>query len=238
MMLDSNPGAHSPLDAQSCKLPPASSPYRAGRPDQRASDGPHSGRSREREGTQGRCPIFRRATGTRAACLTPTVGLIRRRYHKGRSVSGCPLIRELFQLNLRPKAGTDVNEDAQWIDDTLAGNTAAFGRLVQKYQDRLFNTLIHVTGSVHEAEDVAQEAFVQAFVKLQTFQRRSSIFTWVYRIAFNLWVTRQRRHRPDQVRRRNPGADRKRTHRYGGETPGSAGTRRKSPPDPLPRLGN
>jgi RNA polymerase sigma-70 factor (ECF subfamily) len=89
-----------------------------------------------------------------------------------------------------------VNEDAQWIDETLAGNTPAFGQLVQKYQDRLFNTLIHVTGSVQEAEDVAQEAFIQAFVKLQTFQGRSSIFTWVYRIAFNLWVTRQRRRRP------------------------------------------
>ena len=89
-----------------------------------------------------------------------------------------------------------MNEDAQWIDDTLAGDTAAFGRLVAKYQDRLFNTLIHVTGSVQEAEDVAQEAFVQAFVKLQTFRGQSSLFTWVYRIAFNLWITRRRRRRP------------------------------------------
>ena len=124
------------------------------------------------------------------------MGLVGRRYHTVSSVPGCPLNGELFQLTLRPIAGTDVNEDAQWIDDTLAGNTAAFGQLVQKYQDRLFNTLIHVTGSVQEAEDVAQEAFVQAYIKLQTFQGRSSIFTWVYRIAFNLWVTRQRRRRP------------------------------------------
>ncbi len=89
-----------------------------------------------------------------------------------------------------------MNEDAQWIDETLAGNTSAFGLLVQKYQDRLFNTLVHVTGNAQEAEEVAQDAFVQAFVKLRTFEGRSSLFTWIYRIAFNLWVTQRRRRRP------------------------------------------
>jgi RNA polymerase sigma-70 factor (ECF subfamily) len=97
----------------------------------------------------------------------------------------------------RRKVGTDVNEeDAQLIDDTLAGNTAAFGQLVQKYQDRLFNTLVHLTGSYQEAEDVAQETFVQTYVKLASFQRRSSFYTWMYRIAFNLWITRRRRKAP------------------------------------------
>ncbi len=86
-----------------------------------------------------------------------------------------------------------MNEDAQWIDETLAGNTAAFGQLVQKYQDRLFNTLVHVTGNPQEAEEVAQDAFVQAFVKLDSFQGRSGVYTWIYRIAFNLWITRRRR---------------------------------------------
>lgn len=90
-----------------------------------------------------------------------------------------------------------MNEDALLIDETLAGNTAAFGQLVQKYQDRLFNTLVHVTGCHEEAEDVAQETFVQAFVKLDSFQRRASVYTWMYRIAFNLWITRRRRKRPE-----------------------------------------
>ena len=90
-----------------------------------------------------------------------------------------------------------MNEDALLIDETLAGNTAAFGQLVQKYQDRLFNTLVHVTGCHEEAEDVAQETFVQAFLKLSTFQHRASVYTWMYRIAFNLWITRRRRKRPE-----------------------------------------
>jgi RNA polymerase sigma-70 factor, ECF subfamily len=89
-----------------------------------------------------------------------------------------------------------VNDDAQLIDEALAGDSAAFGRLVTKYQDRLYNTLVHVVGSLDEAHDVAQDAFVQAFLKLDTFHGNSAFYTWLYRIAFNLAVSRRRRHKP------------------------------------------
>jgi RNA polymerase sigma-70 factor (ECF subfamily) len=89
-----------------------------------------------------------------------------------------------------------VNEDVCLIDRTLAGDPSAFGLLVHRYQDRLFNTLVHVTGSREEAEDVAQDTFVHAYPKLNQFQRRSSFYTWVYRIAMNLSVSRRRRRRP------------------------------------------
>jgi RNA polymerase sigma-70 factor (ECF subfamily) len=90
-----------------------------------------------------------------------------------------------------------VSDDAQLIDETLAGDRAAFGQLVHKYQGRLFNTLLHVVGSREEAEDVCQEAFVQAFVKLETFRGRSAFYTWLYRIAFNLSVSRGRRKKAE-----------------------------------------
>jgi RNA polymerase sigma-70 factor (ECF subfamily) len=88
-----------------------------------------------------------------------------------------------------------VNDDAQLIDEALAGNQSAFGQLVRKHQGRLFNTLLHVVGRREEAEDVVQEAFVQAFVKLDTFKRKSAFYTWLYRIAFNVSVSRRRRKR-------------------------------------------
>jgi RNA polymerase sigma-70 factor (ECF subfamily) len=65
--------------------------------------------------------------------------------------------------------------------------------LVQRYQDRLYNTLLHVVGDHEEARDAVQDAFVQAFVKLHTFQGSSTFYTWLSRIAFNLAATRQRR---------------------------------------------
>ena len=89
-----------------------------------------------------------------------------------------------------------MNDDARLIDQTLAGHSAAFGQLVQKYQDRLYNTVVHVAGNAEDAQDVVQEAFVQAFLKLDTFQRSSAFYTWLYRIAFNVAFSQRRRRRP------------------------------------------
>ncbi|MFW6170121.1 MAG: RNA polymerase sigma factor [Planctomycetota bacterium] len=90
-----------------------------------------------------------------------------------------------------------MNDDAQLIAEALAGNRGAFEQLVRRYQVRLFHTLLHMVGSREEAEDVCQEAFVQAFVKLETFGGRSAFYTWLYRIAFNVAVSRNRRKRTD-----------------------------------------
>ncbi|NQU24346.1 MAG: sigma-70 family RNA polymerase sigma factor [Candidatus Nealsonbacteria bacterium] len=97
-----------------------------------------------------------------------------------------------------------MNDDTQLITETLAGHSAAFGRLVQKYQDRLYNTVVHVAGNAEDARDVVQDAFVQAFLKLDTFKGSSAFYTWLYRIAFNVAASRHRRRRPtvsiDRVR--------------------------------------
>lgn len=84
-------------------------------------------------------------------------------------------------------------DDAQLIDQSLSGDSAAFGQLVRKYQDRLYNTLVHLMGRREEAEDVVQEAFVQAYVKLESFKGHSAFYTWLYRIAFNTAISHQRK---------------------------------------------
>lgn len=89
-----------------------------------------------------------------------------------------------------------MSDDTPLIEATLRGDSAAFGELVRKYQDRLYNTLVHLTGSPEDAADLAQEAFVQAFVKLDTFRRSSTFYTWLYRIAFNHAASHYRRKKP------------------------------------------
>jgi len=89
-----------------------------------------------------------------------------------------------------------VNDDAQLIEETLAGKSTAFGQLVRKYQDRLYNTVVHVVGSTEDAQDVVQDAFVQAFLKLDSFQQTSAFYTWLYRIAFNVAASLRRRRKP------------------------------------------
>lgn len=55
--------------------------------------------------------------------------------------------------------------------------------------------VLGVISDVEEAEDVVQESFIQAYVKLDTFQQNSRFFTWLYRIAFNNALSRRRRRR-------------------------------------------
>lgn len=88
-----------------------------------------------------------------------------------------------------------MNDDAQLIEETLQGKSTAFGQLVQKYQGRLYNTVVHVVGSAEDALDVVQDAFVQAFVKLDTFKQTSAFYTWLYRIAFNVAASHHRRRK-------------------------------------------
>tara|TARA_R110002049_G_scaffold2750_4_gene21899 strand:- start:40162 stop:40839 length:678 start_codon:yes stop_codon:yes gene_type:complete len=88
-----------------------------------------------------------------------------------------------------------VGDESQLIDRALQGDRAAFAELVETNQDRLFASMLQVTGSPDEAEEVVQEAFIRAFVKLDSFQQNSQFFTWLYRIAFNSALTRRRRKR-------------------------------------------
>lgn len=89
-----------------------------------------------------------------------------------------------------------MNDDAELIEQTLAGRSAAFGLLVRKYQNRLYNVVLHVVGNAEDAEDVVQEAFVQAYLKLGGFEGKSAFYTWLYQIAFHAAIdrTRSRRH--------------------------------------------
>lgn len=106
---------------------------------------------------------------------------------------GWELAASRWRLN---HSGLTVNDDFDLIEQTLQGRPAAFGLLVEKHQDRLYNTLVHVIGHAEDARDVVQDAFVLAFLRLETFQRGSAFFTWLYRIAFNVAATRRRRQRP------------------------------------------
>jgi len=75
--------------------------------------------------------------------------------------------------------------DEAIVERVKSGETDAFGLLVQKYQDRVYSTILNYVNSVEEATDLAQEAFVKAFFALKRFQGSSAFYTWLYRIAVN-----------------------------------------------------
>jgi len=60
-----------------------------------------------------------------------------------------------------------------------------FGVLLDKYHKRIFNVLLRMVGDFHEAADLTQDVFVQAYRALKSFRGDSKIYTWLYRIAVN-----------------------------------------------------
>lgn len=83
--------------------------------------------------------------------------------------------------------------DLQLIELTLQGNSRAFDDLVRRYQDRLVHSLEHALGSREDALDVAQQAFTLAWRKLSSFRGEASFYSWLYRIARNVAISRGRR---------------------------------------------
>jgi RNA polymerase sigma-70 factor, ECF subfamily len=89
-------------------------------------------------------------------------------------------------------ARPSVAEDVQLIERIRNGETEAYGELVKKYQDRLFNTCWRISGHLDDARDLTQEAFLRAYEKLPTFRDQSSFYTWIYRVAVNLALSHRR----------------------------------------------
>jgi len=86
-------------------------------------------------------------------------------------------------------------DDRRLIAECLQGRSAAFGELVCRYQDRLFNTVFRMVGNAEDAQDVVQEAFLSAYQSLRSFKGDSLFFTWIYRIAINTAISLKRKHR-------------------------------------------
>lgn len=76
-------------------------------------------------------------------------------------------------------------EDHALIARCLAGDTAAFEPIVERYQRVLFTVAVRMLGDSDEAADATQNAFVNAYRKLQTFDPKRRFFSWIYRILVN-----------------------------------------------------
>jgi RNA polymerase sigma-70 factor (ECF subfamily) len=98
-------------------------------------------------------------------------------------------------LKMREAMRRRHSDEGDLVQNAKRGNPEAFGQLVVMYQNRLFTSIIHIVRSHDDAEDIVQDAFVQAFVKLGTFREGSTFYTWLYRIAVNLAISRNRRRR-------------------------------------------
>lgn len=86
------------------------------------------------------------------------------------------------------RPGTE--DEARFIERLVARDERAFNALVRMYQARVFALVLRMLHNRAEAEDLAQEVFVQVFKAIGTFRGESKLSTWVYRIAINLCKNR------------------------------------------------
>jgi RNA polymerase sigma-70 factor (ECF subfamily) len=91
------------------------------------------------------------------------------------------------------------DDDAMLVEACLRGDRHAFDELVDRYEGPLFSATYRITGSVEDAMDATQNAFVNAYEKLHTFNPSYRFFSWIYRIAVNQALNLVGRRR-DQAR--------------------------------------
>ena len=93
---------------------------------------------------------------------------------------------------------TEESEDAL-VARVQAGDTQAFGQLIDRHGRVIYNLALRMCGDVEDARDLAQSVFVKAYERRASFDRSGRFFSWLYRIAINETLNhlkRQRRQEP------------------------------------------
>lgn len=91
------------------------------------------------------------------------------------------------------------SDDAALVARLQDGDQMAYAQLVEEHAGQIYRLALRMMGNEADAEDVLQETFLSAFKSIDRFEARSSLSTWLYRIATNAALMRLRRKEPDQV---------------------------------------
>ena len=106
-----------------------------------------------------------------------------------------------LDLETRAKLGSQefVTDEDRLLEGLCAGEPEAYERLLDLYQQPVFNLVFRLMDDPSETPDVVQEVFLKVFRNVGSFRRNSSLKTWIYRISFNeaynhrRWFTRHRK---------------------------------------------
>lgn len=94
----------------------------------------------------------------------------------------------------------DTDEELQWVLRSQKGDPAAFELLICEHQRMVHSLTYRMTGSLDDAEDLAQEAFIRAYAQIGSYRGSAKFSTWLYRIAVNVCLNwRQREARRSEL---------------------------------------
>ena len=86
--------------------------------------------------------------------------------------------------------------DRDLVRRTREGEQDAYGSLVRRYQSSVFSVCLRLLGHRREAEDLAQEAFIRGYQRLDSFDNERPFGPWIRRVAANLCYNHLKRHNP------------------------------------------
>lgn len=88
--------------------------------------------------------------------------------------------------------------DAEVVERVIGGETSLFEILMRRHNQRVYRVARSVVRDEGEAEDVMQQAYINAFVHLKQFERRAQFSTWLTRITLYEALARRRKKRPEE----------------------------------------
>ena len=88
--------------------------------------------------------------------------------------------------------------EKELISRLKLGEAPAFKLLVEDYQDRVYYSVLNILHNASEAEDTAQETFIQVFESISSFKEESSLATWIYRIGIRKALEKIRKQKTRQ----------------------------------------
>jgi RNA polymerase sigma-70 factor (ECF subfamily) len=91
----------------------------------------------------------------------------------------------------------DKDFSPEFVDRLIEGDRAAYAELVEKTSPRIYVLALRMLSNEQDAEDVLQETYLKAYKALPDFEKKSSLTTWLYRIAANeaLMMIRKKNHK-------------------------------------------
>jgi RNA polymerase sigma-70 factor (ECF subfamily) len=93
-------------------------------------------------------------------------------------------------------------DDRRLLNSLRSGRSDAYAELVHGHYEAVYRFLLHLIRDVHRAEDLTQETFATAWERIATFQGRSTLATWLHRIAYTKFIDGQRSGRRDATMRK------------------------------------
>ncbi len=99
--------------------------------------------------------------------------------------------------------------DEKLVDSSRAGDKEAYAALAERHYERVFVTCLGILGSVHDAEDVTQDAMLRGLIRIGTLRDSGQFGYWILRIAKNycLSLIRRRKHGKSIETRESPPPD-------------------------------